>query len=105
MSMTNSDARKRKEGSVRYRKKPVEVMAWDIETLLIAYQSSGIDIFPDVIRNAYAEGVIDFDHDRIDIVSLEGLVVGRGGDMLICGVQGEFYPCKTEIFHQTYEQA
>ena len=25
------------------------------------------------------------------------------GDYIIKGVQGEFYPCKPEIFEQTYE--
>ena len=27
------------------------------------------------------------------------------GDYIIKGVQGEFYPCKPDIFEQTYEQA
>jgi len=25
------------------------------------------------------------------------------GDWIICGVTGEFYPCKPQIFEQTYE--
>lgn len=27
------------------------------------------------------------------------------GDWIICGVQGEFYPCKPDIFAATYEPA
>jgi hypothetical protein len=26
------------------------------------------------------------------------------GDYIIKGIQGEFYPCKPEIFEQTYEE-
>jgi hypothetical protein len=28
---------------------------------------------------------------------------GQPGDWLICGVAGELYPCKPEIFDATYE--
>ena len=27
------------------------------------------------------------------------------GDFIICGVNGEFYPCKPDIFAATYEPA
>ncbi|KPI24604.1 hypothetical protein OV320_7809 [Actinobacteria bacterium OV320] len=26
------------------------------------------------------------------------------GDYIICGVQGEFYPCKRDVFESTYEE-
>jgi hypothetical protein len=32
-------------------------------------------------------------------------MVGNVGDWLITGVQGEQYPCKHDIFVQTYEPA
>ena len=38
----------------------------------------------------------------IDIPTLEGVMQARPGDYVICGVQGEFYPCKPEIFEATY---
>ena len=37
------------------------------------------------------------------IQTLEGAMVVRPGDWIIKGVQGEFYPCKPDIFEQTYE--
>ena len=41
--------------------------------------------------------------ERIKISTLEGVMIGNPGDWLITGVRGEQYPCKHEIFIQTYE--
>lgn len=40
----------------------------------------------------------------IQIYTLEGVVTASVGDYIIKGVAGEFYPCKPEIFAQTYEE-
>lgn len=37
------------------------------------------------------------------IPTLEGDMRAELGDFIIRGVQGEFYPCKPDIFEQTYE--
>ena len=37
------------------------------------------------------------------IPTLEGLMTAREGDWVIRGVKGELYPCKPDIFEQTYE--
>lgn len=37
------------------------------------------------------------------IMTLEGVMKAENGDYIIKGVQGEFYPCKPDIFEQTYE--
>lgn len=37
------------------------------------------------------------------IETLEGEVTATEGDYIIKGVKGEFYPCKPDIFEQTYE--
>lgn len=46
------------------------------------------------------------DKDEVDeailIRTLEGTMVASSGDYIIKGVQGEFYPCKPDIFHETY---
>lgn len=39
------------------------------------------------------------------IVTLEGEMRAQCGDWIIKGVQGEFYPCKPDIFEATYEPA
>ena len=38
------------------------------------------------------------------IKTLEGNMRLTKGDFIIKGVQGEFYPCKPEIFDKTYEE-
>ena len=38
------------------------------------------------------------------IQTLEGLMLAHTGDYIICGVKGELYPCKPDIFKQTYEE-
>jgi hypothetical protein len=50
------------------------------------------------------------EHDCYDdaewmIQTLEGDMWARPGDWIIKGVQGEFYPCKPDIFEATYEPA
>jgi len=41
---------------------------------------------------------------KITIETLEGNMVGNVGDWLITGVKGEQYPCKDDIFKETYEK-
>lgn len=48
------------------------------------------------------------DHDDMSnglpgIRTLEGIMEISDGDYIIRGVHGEFYPCKPDIFHKTYE--
>lgn len=52
------------------------------------------------------------DHDNLDdkevisleIATLEGKITASPGDYIIKGVQGEFYPCKPDVFKATYEE-
>lgn len=39
----------------------------------------------------------------VDIETLEGVMHASPGDWIIKGVKGEYYPCKPDIFEQTYE--
>jgi hypothetical protein len=39
----------------------------------------------------------------IRIMTLEGTMEADPGDWIIKGIQGEFYPCKPDIFEETYE--
>lgn len=42
---------------------------------------------------------------ELDIETLEGTMHASVGDYIITGVRGEQYPCKPDIFEQTYEPA
>lgn len=39
----------------------------------------------------------------LKIQTLEGVMLTSLGDWIIKGVEGEFYPCKPDIFEKTYE--
>lgn len=51
-------------------------------------------------------GTLDYDPIGNDyfIKTIEGKMTVRKDDYIIKGVKGEFYPCKPDIFHKTYEQ-
>lgn len=102
---------------MKYRKKPVEVEAMrlegttgDFHAVYKWVESNTLGSFEplDVIegRKPYpASGVsIDPRDGRLIISTLEGLHWADPGDYIIRGVQGEFYPCKPDIFEATYER-
>lgn len=79
----------------KYRKKPVviESIQWDGTGKCC----DELDKFfgkPAEVRNTF-----------VMIETLEGVMSARVGDYIIKGVNGEFYPCKEEIFKKTYELA
>ena len=41
---------------------------------------------------------------ELRIGTLEGTMTAQLGDYIIRGVNGEFYPCKPDIFEKTYEE-
>ena len=77
----------------KYRKKPViiEAIQWNGKNL------SEIDNFVGGSRKT--EGSI------LVIHTLEGDMEASINDYIIKGVNGEFYPCKPDIFDKTYESA
>ncbi len=84
-----------------YRKKPVIVVAWQVSAFMdtadeLARWCGG------AVRFTYSNGV---PIPHIEIKTLEGTMRADMGDWIIKGVQGEFYPCKPDIFAATYERA
>lgn len=41
----------------------------------------------------------------LKIPTLEGIMIATEGDYIIKGIRGEFYPCRADIFMDTYEKA
>ena len=41
--------------------------------------------------------------EEMDIPTLEGTMHASVGDFIITGVHGEQYPCKPDIFYETYD--
>jgi hypothetical protein len=46
---------------------------------------------------------LDKVYKGLRIPTYEGYVFASVGDYIIKGVEGEFYPCKPDIFEKTYE--
>lgn len=112
--------------STKYRKKPVEIEAMQLtgnapETHAVTEWMES-NLYPFLVGNALEPGLlryrdqIETDHSRPDkgiyidpgtgdlmIRTLEGDMRATYGDYIIRGVQGEFYPCKPDIFAATYE--
>jgi hypothetical protein len=88
----------------KYRKKPVEIEAiqWDgmntVEILEFARESASFKYHDAAWKVGAAPCVAD-----LTILTLEGDHHASVGDFIIKGVKGEFYPCKPDIFEQTYE--
>jgi len=80
----------------RYRKKPVEIEAWKLT------EETKQQVFNNIRCNKAASWDAE-DRPCIKIETLEGVMTAQMGDYVIKGIQGEFYPCKPDIFEATYE--
>lgn len=83
----------------KYRKRPVEVEAiqfdgWNWREVYQFMSDEPLMFTQDFRKEEY-----------VTIDTLEGVMKARVGDYIIKGVHGEFYPCKPDIFHETYEDA
>jgi hypothetical protein len=77
----------------RFRKIPVEVEAFRY----------GVDEPPSWFLKAQGEGTVKVKTDSAEIVTLEGNMRADKGDWVVRGIRGELYPCKPDIFRETYE--
>ena len=84
-----------------YRKKPVEIEAWEFTREALKSDDSWVRLYRNELHliSQYSGEVL-----YIEIDTLEGTMRANLGDFIIKGVQGEFYPCKSDIFEQTYEK-
>ncbi len=83
---------------MKFRKKPV---------VIDAFQWTGANPFELGDWHASVGRVERFliNGDKtLSIPTLEGIVTAQPGDYIIRGIQGEFYPCKPDIFKATYEE-
>ena len=86
----------------RYRKKPVVIEAvqfsnkitdWDNREVVTAFFGDFKGWRVNLTNHAPC----------LEIDTLEGTMKCSSGDWIIKGVNGEFYPCKPDIFEKTYE--
>lgn len=84
----------------KYRKKPIIVEAIQFtrqnQTKCKQFTQGKLrDIKIPRCVNGVMTGIVD---------TLEGQYRATENDYIIKGIKGEFYPCKPDIFHKTYEK-
>ena len=86
---------------MKYKKKPVVIDAYefDMDMWLIEIVTFGGSITYPMV------GMSPDTTNSPTITTLEGNMKVSNGDFIIKGVQGEYYPCKPDIFYETYEVA
>ncbi|RNB59426.1 hypothetical protein EDM57_04600 [Brevibacillus gelatini] len=88
----------------KYRKKPVIIDAVTVKE----YIELNFKDFNGVHSYYAKDGKmrlirLNEDGKSLTIETLEGNMIADPDDYIITGVNGERYPCKPDIFHQTYE--
>ena len=90
----------------RYKTKPCEIEAvqWTGLNLQEIKEFVGESLIYYICDSAWEVGK-GRPHVIIEIKTLEGVMTASVGDYIIKGLRGEFYPCKPDIFEETYEPA
>lgn len=78
----------------KYRKRPIVIEARRLDTM-------DYDTACEIV--AWCHGRMVNEGCAID--TEEGTMIAWPGDWIICGVKGEFYPCKPDTFAASYESA
>lgn len=76
----------------KYRKKPVVIEAIQWDGNLTTIDNFNIPECSQMLGSK-----------TLQIQTLEGEMTAQVGDYIIKGIQGEFYPCKADIFEASYE--
>lgn len=87
----------------KYKKKPVEIEAIQFD----GYNSWLIEQWSNkkVIGSPVLEPSTDDPRGSyLQIHTLEGIMTAISGDWIIKGIKGEYYPCKNDIFLETYDE-
>lgn len=79
----------------QFRKKPVTIDAMQLE-------EGNVQEIVEWINSATVGWQTD--PPTIWIDTLEGRMTASEGDWIIRGINGEFYPCKDDIFIRTYQE-
>jgi hypothetical protein len=82
----------------KYRKKPVVIEAIQFT----GHNSTEVEAWMIGLENKRPG--VKHGGTVLCIETLEGTMTASPGDFIIKGVQGEFYPCKPDIFEATYEK-
>jgi hypothetical protein len=88
----------------KYRKKPVVIDAFRFYLdPMPEWFMDAVSVNQVILHNCNYQQY-DIKEAYCEINTLEGVMVGNGGDFIIKGIKGELYPCKSDVFEATYEK-
>lgn len=90
---------------MKYRKKPIVIEAIQIHGNVSEIENfvgnvASVDVSIEDSAWQVGKGT---PHTIVVVHTLEGDMYATDGDYIIKGVKGEFYPCRQDIFDETYE--
>ena len=88
----------------KYKKKPIIIEAVQWTGINLKEIKSFVGDSLDYNYKTHGDSS-DLSNIEVKIKTLEGDHIASIGDYIIKGVNGEFYPCKPDIFKKTYESA
>ena len=96
----------------KYRKLPIEIEAIKLErnrdSIVESWKFMDGDTHlgdvTEILEEEADEVLFNNQYKGLEIITLEGEMLAFWGDYIIKGVNGEFYPCKPDIFRKTYEE-
>ena len=95
---------------MKFRKKPIIIEAVQLKKTQVSIREitelmgESVDINNKIeLVKFYEFCDIVFSRGYMEIKTLEGTMRANIGNWIIKGVNGEFYPCKPNIFEKTYE--
>lgn len=92
---------------MKYRKLPVTIEAWlfngALESVPQELHYTSFDNGLSCSNLIHVDDCTDSPYSFLNVPTLEGTMRANVGDYIIKGVNGEFYPCKPDIFQKTYE--
>ena len=91
----------------KYRKKPVviEAIQWNGKNTkeILEFMGQVVDLSNPIAQDRFEDFELSL-KDGWKITTLEGGHIASINDYIIKGIKGEFYPCKPDIFHLTYDK-
>lgn len=86
--------------ATKYIKKPVVIEAMQFKS------DMSISELNDLIDFIGMKNIVEIGRDNLYLVirTLEGNMTASSGDYIIKGIKGEYYPCKPDIFRETYDK-
>lgn len=98
---------------MKYRKKPVIIEALQLEfseigiRKILEFMGQKVLIATTIERDKFTDYCNIVREEGFKLKTLESdneTQIANFGDYIVKGIQGEFYPCKPDIFKQSYEE-